>query len=315
MAFDVAGSGAAALLLSPFGLGLVGLLVGSFLNVVVHRLPAMLWRDWWKDSVEFQLGDVRAWQPLFGARATPPPQLAAAAASVAAALEKLPAQSLLRPRSRCPHCGHVLRWYENIPVLSWLALRAKCSVCGTRISARYPLVELTTAGLFAAAAVMAGPRPEALLWCAAIALLLCMALIDFDTTLLPDSLTLPLIALGLVGALAGWTGVSPAAATAGAVAGYGALWSVGFVYGQLRGVNAMAEGDMKMLAGVGALLGWQALPSALLLAAGLGAVVGITLIAGFGHKREQPIPFGPYLALGGLCSIFFGDTLRAVWHL
>ncbi len=315
MAVDVAWGGAMALLLTPWGLGLIGLMVGSFLNVVVHRLPAMLWREWWKDSVEFQLGDVRAWQPLFGAKAVPPPQLAAAAGAVSAAMASLPAQSLLRPRSRCPHCGHVLRWYENIPVLSWLVLRARCSACSTRISARYPLVELTTAGLFAAAAVMAGPRPEALLWCAAIALLLTMALIDFDTTLLPDSLTLPLIALGLVGALAGWTGVSPAAATAGAVAGYGVLWSVGFVYGQLRGVNAMAEGDMKMLAGIGALLGWQALPSALMLAAALGAVVGITLIAGFGHKREQPIPFGPYLALGGLSSIFFGDTLRAVWHL
>ena len=306
---------AAALLLTPWGLGLVGLMVGSFLNVVVHRLPAMLWREWWKDSVEFQLGDVRAWQPLFGNKAVSPPQLAAAATAVSVALEKLPVQTLLRPRSRCPHCGHVLRWYENIPLLSWLFLRAKCSACGAGISVRYPAVELTTAGLFAAAAVMFGPHPEVLLWCAAIALLLTMALIDFDTTLLPDGLTLPLIGLGLVSALAGWSGVSPSAALAGAVAGYGVLWSVGFVYGQLRGVNAMAEGDMKMLAGIGALLGWQALPSALLLAAALGAVVGITLIAGFGHKREQPIPFGPYLALGGLCSIFFGDTLRAVWHL
>lgn len=315
MAGGFAGDSALALLLSPWGLGVLGLMVGSFLNVVVHRLPAMLWREWWKDSVEFQLGDAQAWRPLFGAQAVPPPQLAAAAAAVSKAMEKLPVQSLLRPRSRCPHCGHVLRWYENIPVISWLALRARCSACSTRISARYPAVELATAGLFAAVAVLFGPRPEALLWCAAIALLLTMALIDFDTTLLPDGLTLPLIGLGLVGSLAGWTGVSPSAALAGAVAGYGVLWAVGFVYGQLRGVNAMAEGDMKMLAGIGALLGWQALPSALLLAAALGAVVGITLIAGFGHKREQPIPFGPYLALGGLASIFFGDTLRAVWHL
>jgi leader peptidase (prepilin peptidase) / N-methyltransferase len=305
-----------SLLLSPVGLGLLGLMVGSFLNVVIHRLPAMLWRDWWRDSVEFQLGDVRAWQPLFGAKSTPPAALAAAAGAIAGELEKLPALSLIKPRSRCPHCGHVLRWYENIPVLSWLFLRGRCSACSTRISVRYPLVELTTAGLFAAAAVSFGARPETLLWCLALALLVTMALIDLDTTLLPDNLTLPLIALGLTGALAGWTGVTPTAAAAGALAGYGVLWAVGFLYGLVRRVNnAMAEGDMKMLAGIGALLGWQALPSALMLAAALGAVVGITLIAGFGHKRSVPIPFGPYLALGGICAIFFGDSMRGLWQV
>ncbi len=303
------------LLLSPFGLGLLGLLIGSFLNVVVHRLPAMLWRDWWKDSVEFQLGDVQAWQPLFGAQALPPAQLKAAASAVNAELAKLPAISLWRPASRCPQCGHVLRWYENLPVLSWLALRGRCSACKTRIPLRYPLVELCTAGLFAAAAVFFGARPESLLWCLAMALLLTMALIDLDTTLLPDSLTLPLIGLGVAGALAGWTGVTVAASAAGALLGYGVLWAVGWLYGLVRGVNAMAEGDMKMFAGIGALLGWQALPSALLLAAGVGAVVGLVLIAGFGHQRSKPIPFGPYLALGGLCSIFFGPSLRGLWQL
>ena len=306
---------AAALLFSPWGLAVLGLLIGSFLNVVVHRLPALLWREWWQDSVEFQLGDLRAWQPLFGTGAKPPPQLAAAAAAVSEALQKLPAETLLRPRSRCPKCGHVLRWYENLPVISWLLLRGRCSACKSRISARYPLVELVTAGLFAASSVVFGARPETLVWCLAVALLLCMALIDLDTTLLPDSLTLPLIGLGVVASLAGWSGVAPAAAAAGAVAGYGVLWAVGWAYGQLRGVNAMAEGDMKMLAGIGALLGWQALPSALLLAAAVGAVVGVSLIAFRGHQRSQAIPFGPYLALGGLCSIFFGEALRQVWQL
>ena len=302
-------------MLTPAGLGLLGLLIGSFLNVVVHRLPAMLWRDWWRDSVDFQLADVQAWQPLFGARSSPPPQLQAAAAAVTAELERLPNLSLWRPASRCPQCGHVLRWYENLPVLSWLALRGRCSACKTRIPLRYPLVELATAGLFAAAGAAFGARPETLLWCLAIALLLTMALIDFDTTLLPDGLTLPLIGLGLAGALAGWTGVSAAASAAGALAGYGVLWAVGWLYGMLRGVHAMAEGDMKMFAGLGALLGWQALPSVLLLAAGVGAVVGLVLIAGFGRQRGKPIPFGPYLALGGLCSIFFGPALRDLWHL
>ncbi len=310
--FDAATTAA---LLSPFGLGVLGLLLGSFLNVVVHRLPAMLWREWWKDSVDFQLADVLAWQPLFGRGSQPPAQLAAAAAAVDGELQKLPVETLLRPASRCPHCGHVLRWYENIPVFSWLALRGRCSSCKSRISLRYPLVELACAGLFAAAAAQFGAQPPTLLWCLAIWLLLCMALIDFDTTLLPDGLTLPLIGLGLVGALAGWTGTPPADAAAGAVAGYGVLWGVGFVYGRLRGVNAMAEGDMKMLAGIGALLGWQALPSALMMAAGVGAVVGIVMVAGFGRARSQPIPFGPYLALGGLSSIFFGPALRTLWQL
>jgi leader peptidase (prepilin peptidase) / N-methyltransferase len=302
-------------LLSPWGLGLLGLLFGSFLNVVVHRLPAMMWREWWTDSVEFQLSDEQAWTPLFGSRSKPPPQLAAAAAAVTAELDKRPAESLLRPRSRCPHCGHVLHWYENIPVLSWLALRGRCSACKARISARYPVVELATGVLFAAAAATFGAKPETLVWCLAIWLLLTMALIDFDTTLLPDGLTLPLIGLGLGASLAGWSGVPIAASAAGALAGYGVLWAVGFLYGRLRGVNAMAEGDMKMFAGIGALLGWQALPSALLLSAGVGAVVGIVLIAGFGRARSKPIPFGPYLALGGLASIFFAAPLRELWQL
>ncbi len=305
--------GLAAALLSPPGLGVLGLLVGSFLNVVVHRLPALMWRAWWQDSVEFQLADPLAWQPLFGQHKPPPPQLAAAAQAVAAELEKLPHEDLLRPGSRCPKCGHVLRWWENIPVLSWLALRGRCSACKTPIAWRYPAVELTTAGLFAAAALHFGPHPATLLWCAVLALLLTMALIDFDTTLLPDGLTLPLIGLGLGGALAGWTGVSPTAAAAGALAGYGSLWLVGFVWRLVRKVNAMAEGDMKMFAGIGALLGWQALPSALMLAAGVGAVVGIAMITGLGRDRSQPIPFGPYLALGGICSIFFGPAMQAIW--
>ncbi len=305
--------GLAAALMSPLGLGVLGLLVGSFLNVVVHRLPAQMWRAWWQDSVEFQLADPLAWQPLFGGKSAPPPQLAAAAQAVAAELQKLPEETLLRPRSRCPQCGHVLRWWENIPVFSWLALRGRCSACKTRIAWRYPAVELVTAGLFSAAAVHFGAQPATLLWCAALALLLTMALIDFDTTLLPDSLTLPLIGLGLGGALAGWTAVTPTAAAAGALAGYGSLWLVGFIWQLLRKVNAMAEGDMKMFAGIGALLGWQALPSALTLAAGVGAVVGIVMIAGWGRDRSKPIPFGPYLALGGICCVFFGPALQALW--
>jgi leader peptidase (prepilin peptidase)/N-methyltransferase len=252
---------------------------------------------------------------LFGSASTPPPQLAQAAAAIDTELRKLPEETLSRPRSRCPKCGHVLRWWENIPVFSWLMLRGRCSACGTPIAWRYPAVELATGALFAAAAASFGAQPATLVWCLAIALLLTMALIDFDTTLLPDGLTLPLIGLGLGAALAGWSGVTPADSAAGALAGYGVLWLVGFVWSLLRKVNAMAEGDMKMLAGIGALLGWQALPSALLLAASVGAVVGLVMIAGLGCDRSKPIPFGPYLALGGLASIFFGQALRSLWLL
>lgn len=314
--------GLLAALLSPAGLGVLGLMIGSFLNVVVHRLPAMMWRAWWQDSVEFQLADPLAWQPLFGAKSQPPAQLAAAAKAVAAELEKLPQESLVRPRSRCPKCGHVLRWYENLPVLGWLLLRGRCSACKAPISLRYPGVELLTGALFAAAAWKFGAQPGALLWCAALALLLTMALIDFDTTLLPDSLTLPLIGLGLAGALAGWSGINPVDAAAGALAGYGVLWAVGFLWSLMRKVNAMAEGDMKMFAGIGALLGWQVLPAALLLAASVGAVVGLAQIALRQRERSKPMPFGPYLALGGICAVYFrpemsqfGESLRQVWQL
>jgi leader peptidase (prepilin peptidase)/N-methyltransferase len=302
----------AAVLLSPWALGLLGLLVGSFLNVVVHRLPAMVMRDWWRfDLADFALADPRSWRAAFGEKAEAPKELAAAGAAVLERLDGEAPLSLLRPRSRCPHCGHVILARENVPVLSWLALRGRCSACQARISARYPLVEITTAALFAGAAITFGATAMAAVACLAIALLLVMALIDFDTTLLPDGLTIPLVVLGLVAAAAGWSGVSWRDAAGGALLGYGVLWSLGaFWHVVFRKANAMAEGDMKMLAGIGALLGWQVLPGVLFLAAGLGALIGIGLIALGGHRRDRPIPFGPYLALGGLAAIFFAAPMR-----
>lgn len=300
------------LLLSPLGLGVLGLLVGSFLNVVVHRLPAMYIRDWWRlDLADFALADPRSWRAAFGACSDPPPELAQASQAVIRRLEGVAPLSLMRPRSRCPHCGHPIKAGENIPVLSWLLLRGRCSACGSRISVRYPLVEFGTALLFAACAVHYGPSAHTLVACTAVALLLVMALIDFDTTLLPDSLTVPLVVLGLVAAAAGWTPVRWSDAAAGALAGYGVLWAFGaFWHVALRKANAMAEGDMKMLAGLGALLGWQALPGVLFLAAGVGAAIGVTMIALRRHQREIPIPFGPYLALGGLVGILFTQAVR-----
>jgi len=302
----------ATVLLSPWLLGLLGLLIGSFLNVVVHRLPAMVMRDWWRwDLADFALADPRSWRAAFGARAEPPQELAAASAAVVARLDAEAPLTLTRPRSRCPHCGHVILARENVPVLSWLALRGRCSACKARISARYPLVELVTAGLFAACAVTFGVKAMTVVACTAVALLLVMGLVDLDTTLLPDSLTIPLVVLGLVAAGAGWSGVSWRDAATGALLGYGVLWALGaFWQVVFRKANAMAEGDMKMLAGIGALLGWQVLPGVLFLAAGLGAVVGVALIAFGGHRRDKPIPFGPYLALGGLVAIFFAAPLR-----
>lgn len=302
-------------LLSPAVLAVLGLCIGSFLNVVVHRLPRIMSREWWQDTVDYTLGDPRAWQALFGAKASVPSAFAATRAAIAAQLDALPRLSLARPRSRCPHCGHLIRARENIPVVGWLMLGGKCAGCGTRISARYPIVEAATGLLFAACAWKFGPHASTLVWCAAVALLITMALIDLDTTLLPDGLTLPLIGLGLLAALAGWSGIDVRDAVIGALVGYFSLWFITFAYRLLRGVQGMAEGDFKMFAGIGALLGWKLLPAVLLLASVVGAAVGIALIAFKGHKREVPIPFGPYLAGGAIAAILFGDRLLALWNL
>jgi len=302
-------------LLSPAVLAVLGLCIGSFLNVVIHRLPKIMSREWWQDTVDYTLGDPRAWQALFGAKASAPAAFAATRKAIANQLDALPQLSLSRPHSRCPHCGHRIRAHENIPVLGWLMLRGRCAGCGASISARYPLVEIATGLLFAACAWRFGPQPATLVWCAAIALLIAMALIDLDTTLLPDSLTLPLIGLGLLAALAGWSGVDIRSSVIGALLGYFSLWFITFAYRLLRGVQGMAEGDFKMLAGICALLGWKVLPAVLLLASLVGAVVGLGLIAFKGHKREVPIPFGPYLAGGGIAAIFFGDALISFWGL
>jgi leader peptidase (prepilin peptidase)/N-methyltransferase len=299
--------------LSPAVLALLGLCVGSFLNVVAHRLPKVLERQWWLDVAEHQLGDAAAWRRVSGHQADAPTTFAHSAKTIRDALTALPALSLSRPRSRCPHCGHVLRWHENLPVIGWLLLNGRCGSCRAPISVRYPIVEALTALLFAACGWKFAAQPQALLWCAAIALMVAMALIDLDTTYLPDDLTLPLIGLGLAGAGLGWSGTRLEDAAWGAFAGYGALWLLAFSYKKLRGVEGMGEGDFKLLAGLGALLGWQLLPSIVLLASAVGAAVGIGLIAFGGHKREVPIPFGPYLVGGGIAAIFFGQSLTQLW--
>ncbi len=291
-------------LLSPAALAVLGLIVGSFLNVVVHRLPLMLERQWWGD-VAAQLGDAESHRRVFGSN--PPERLAQASGLLDKALEGLPHLGLARPASRCPACGHRIRWFENIPVISWLVLRGKCSACGVRIALRYPLVELGTAALFAAAAWRFGAQPAALMWCCVLAVLLALALIDWDTTVLPDNLTLPLLWAGLIAAASGWLpGLALATSVWGAVAGYLSLYLVYVFFKLATGKEGMGFGDFKLLAALGAWLGWQAILPIVLMASVLGAVVGLVMKATGSLREGRFVPFGPFLAGGGVAVMLLG---------
>lgn len=301
-------------LLSPVALGVLGLLIGSFLNVVIHRLPILLERGWLGDAARY-LQDDGAMRRVLGADAPRLTELARVGKALEGDVDALPALGLARPRSRCPHCARAIAWHENIPVLSWLRLRGRCAGCGAAISARYPIVELLSGALFFAVAWRFGAGATTAVYCVVAALLVAAAFIDLDTTLLPDDLTLPLIGLGLVSAWQGWTAVSLQAAALGAFFGYFTLWAVAWLYKRVRGVDGMAEGDFKLLAGLGALLGWQVLPSIILLSSAVGACVGIFMIVARGHGRSVPIPFGPYLAGGGVAAMFWGRELARLWNL
>ena len=298
-------------LLSPWALALLGLVVGSFLNVVVHRLPRVIERQWWGD-VAAQLGDRASFRRVFGG--DPPAGLAQAALGLEQKLGALPALSVARPRSRCPSCGHALRWWENIPVASWLALRGRCSACRAPIGLRYPLVEIATAALFAAVAARLGPQPVVLAWCAVVAVLLALALIDWDTTVLPDALTLPLLWAGLVAAAWGWTApLTIAGALAGAAAGYLSLWSIYWLFKLATGKEGMGYGDFKLLAALGAWLGWQAIVPIVLMASVIGAVVGIAMKLRGALREGRYVPFGPFLAGGGLAVLLLGQDSVLAW--
>lgn len=297
------------LLLTPWGLGVLGLLVGSFLNVVVHRMPQMLERQWWTD-VAAHLADAASFERTFGRK--PAPAVEQVAQTLDGSLLALPALGLARPRSRCPGCGHGIRWYENIPVLSWLALRGRCSACKAPIAVRYPAVETFTGLLFATVAWRIGAQWQALMWCAVVAVLLALALIDWDTTVLPDALTLPLLWAAWVASALGWSALPLEQALWGAVVGYLSLWSVYWLFKLVTGKEGMGFGDFKLLAALGAWLGWQLLPITILLSSVVGAAVGIAMILLIKHDRRVPIPFGPYLAGGGVVALFFGaDLTRA----
>jgi leader peptidase (prepilin peptidase) / N-methyltransferase len=304
----VAADGLAALplpqLLSPWALGLLGLLIGSFLNVVIHRLPLMLERRWWAD-VGSQLADRDSFRRVFNAEA--PAGVTQAGTALDKALGSLKVLGIARPASHCPACGHRIRWFENIPVLSWLVLKGRCSACGTPISVRYPLVEVLTAALFAGVAWRLGPQPAALLWCGAVAVLVALSAIDWDTTVLPDALTLPLLWAGLVLAALGWLpGLTLGSSLAGAVVGYLSLWSVYWAFKLATGKEGMGYGDFKLLAALGAWLGAAAILPIVLFASVLGAVVGIGLKLGGGLREGRFVPFGPFLAGGGIAVLLVG---------
>ena len=301
------------LLLSPVALALLGLCVGSFLNVVIHRLPLMLERQWWSE-VANQLGDAESWRRVIGlsADAEVPGIHQERAEAISSAVKGLGPLSVVRPRSRCPACGHVITCYENLPVVSWLVLRARCSACKAPISARYPLVELATALVFGAVAWRHGAQPLALLWCAFAATLLALALIDWDTTLLPDALTLPLLWGGLVAAALGWTIPLPAALW-GAVAGYLSLWLVYQLFKLATGKEGMGHGDFKLLAALGAWLGWPMLVPIILAASALGAAVGIAMKLGGTLREGRYVPFGPFLAGAGVAVMLIGAERVLHW--
>jgi leader peptidase (prepilin peptidase)/N-methyltransferase len=264
----------------------LGLCIGSFLNVVIHRLPKMMEREWREQCAE-----------LAGAPVAPAPE---------------GRYNLFVPRSACPACGARVTALQNIPIVSWLALRGKCAACRARIAARYPVIELL-AGLVAAYAVWRyGPSLAALGAMAFGWALLALTAIDLDTQLLPDDITLPLLWAGLLINLGG-TFAPLRSALIGAVAGYLALWLVYWAFRLATGKEGMGYGDFKLLAAIGAWLGWQKLPMVILLSSVVGAVVGIALIVFARHGREKPIPFGPYLAAAGAIALFWGDEIARRW--
>jgi leader peptidase (prepilin peptidase) / N-methyltransferase len=297
------------LLLSPIALALLGLAVGSFLNVVIHRLPLMLERRWWGD-VSHQLADGESYRRVFGA--APSSALQQCASSLGQAIGQLSPLGLARPASRCPACGHRIRWFENIPLASWLWLRGRCAACKTSIGLRYPLVEGLCCVLFAAVGWRFEAQPSALLWCGFVAALIAMSIIDWDTTVLPDDMTLPLVWSGLVVAAAGWT-ISLPDALIGACVGYLSLWAVYWFFKLATGKEGMGFGDFKLLAALGAWLGWQSLLPIILGASVLGAVVGIAMKSVGALREGRYVPFGPFLAGAGIAVMLVGTRQSLAW--
>ncbi|RMD71447.1 MAG: prepilin peptidase [Gammaproteobacteria bacterium] len=263
---------------------LLGLVVGSFLNVVIHRLPIMLERRWRRECATFLGQEVEE-----GARL-----------------------DLLYPPSHCPHCGHRIKAGENIPLLSYLLLRGRCSACRAPISPRYPLVEFLTAALSVLVVWRFGPSLQAAFALPLVWALIALSFIDLDRQILPDEITLPVLWAGLLASLIP-VFADPESSILGAAAGYLLLWGVYQAFRLLTGKEGMGYGDFKLLALLGAWLGWQALPLIILIASLAGSLVGIALILLKGHHRDTPIPFGPFLALGGFIALLWGQEIMRFW--
>ncbi|MEQ1602783.1 MAG: A24 family peptidase [Methylophilaceae bacterium] len=261
---------------------ILGLMVGSFLNVVIYRLPKMMEREWRCQCQELLNPEQH--------------------------VEEDPPMTLAKPRSACPVCGHKISALENIPVISYLFLAGKCSACKTPISPRYPLIEALTATLAGLVACQFGYSAMALAALVFTFALIALTFIDFDTQLLPDDITLPLLWLGLLYNMnIGFTDLH--SAVIGAMAGYLILWSIYWLFKLVTGKEGMGYGDFKLLAAIGAWFGWQLLPAVILLSSVLGSVIGIALIIVAKRGRQVPMPFGPFLAIGGVAALFWGTEL------
>ena len=258
--------------------GVLGLLIGSFLNVVIYRLPKMLEQQWAADYAEFS-GEATEVKPTF---------------------------NLMLPRSHCQQCGHQISWFENIPVVSYFFLKGKCSSCSTPISLRYPLVELSVGALFAFSIWRWNFTTTALAWCVFSAAILTLALIDWDTTLLPDDLTLPLLWAGLLLSALKITSTPLDSAIWGAAVGYLSLWIIYWAFKLITGKEGMGYGDFKLFAALGAWFGWQALVPMILMASVFGALIGIALKFSSQLREGGYVPFGPFLGIAGLSSMIFG---------
>ncbi|MEN9313919.1 MAG: hypothetical protein RIS35_312 [Pseudomonadota bacterium] len=266
---------------------LFGLCIGSFLNVVILRLPKMLEREWQQQAAELRGEEMPVHEPRF---------------------------NLLTPGSHCPACGHRLRVWENLPLLGWMLVRGRCSACGVPITIRYPLVELLSGLLSAAAVLQFGVSMAALGAMILGFALIALAFIDLDTQLLPDDITLPLLWVGLGFNLFGiFTTLE--SAIIGAAAGYLALWSIYWIFRLATGREGMGYGDFKLLAALGAWFGWPSLPAIIVLSSAVGATVGITLILARRQARSVPIPFGPYLAGAGLLALYFAEPMSRQFGL
>ncbi|MCK8131030.1 A24 family peptidase [Pseudoalteromonas sp. 2CM28B] len=272
--------------------GLVSLCVGSFLNVVIYRLPLMMQREW-QSECRLLLEDELTTNKSKQANTSEP-------------------FNLVKPNSTCPKCKTAIKPWQNIPIISWLILKGKCASCSNPISVRYPAIEAITAILSLVVAYSFGATEQALLYIFVTWILVALTFIDIDHMLLPDQLTLPLVWLALIAAVAGIT-ITPSDAIMGAAFGYLSLWSVFWLFKLLTGKEGMGYGDFKLLAVFGALLGWQSLLTIILLSSVVGAIIGIALLSIQGKDKATPIPFGPYLAIAGWITLLWGAQIQAAY--